>query len=295
MTRSFYKKISAYCVVAILLLSLVWLIQFDAKDPLVGVTYTPTRAEQLGLDPHETFKNLLSEVRPQVVRIPLFWKDFEPARGTYKFTDIDWYLGEARAQNVSVIMSLGYRAADSIDCGVPAWLATGNAVDREVAQRNLLIVATAHFKTFENIIAWQIEGDTYDAQPPSCGPWTSDALGHQIDIVKAQDKRPVLLVAGQNTSSLTIASVAADDVGVSIARSYVPPVYYYVQLRRAGLTQAQRLVGIVDGGVSPGDMVRQFSFMKALGPGIILLPNAEQWFAHTDKSWIVAARGLMKP
>src|SRR3989338_1388945 len=184
MTWLFSKRVTIYAGLLLLVISLLWLPRFDADAAQLGVTFDPVRAESLGLDPVKTFEHLVTELHPDIVRIPVAWNRLEKTRGEYSYDQFDKYIIAARRNQVRVILSIGPRQPAPLGCAVPTWLSTTSDVERAVALRNLFLVTSSHFKTHQNIAAWQIE-EASDVTDAACAPLTDEIIAQEIALVRA--------------------------------------------------------------------------------------------------------------
>src|SRR4051812_41647387 len=67
-----------------------WYIHKHNNEPLVlGTSFVPAYAESLGLDPEETLKAILSDLRVKQIRLVSYWKEIEKTPGQYDFSNLD--------------------------------------------------------------------------------------------------------------------------------------------------------------------------------------------------------------
>lgn len=292
MMRSFYKsRIFIFCIGA-LVLSVLWLIRFDTETPRIGFTFSPRAAREAGLDPHNAFATLIAETKPGVIRLPITWNELESQRGIYAFQDFDWYVNTARTNNIPVIVTLLHNDGGSL-CHEPAWVQNHDDADHAISLRNSVLVSIAHFKTFENIVAWQLGGDTrYHTCFENTFIEEFGRLTHKLDT------RPTLLVGRDTSDELSFVDEHADMGGIRLARSFMPPAFHVFRIGTYGFGLNRFFVSVIDTTDTPGDMIRQVAFMRSLGPRYIVLPDAHAWYTASqagDSSWIRLSRSFMDP
>ena len=241
----------------------------------LGVSFSPLYAESLGLDPQKTYQVILDELRPQSVRLPVYWSEVERENDQFDFHEVDWYLQEAGKRGVKAVLAVGYRNFRYPECYPPDW--AKNLGDKEFEEElfEFLTAAVNHFSGDElsqTIEAWQVENEPFDLPifRRWCRHFSSSLIARELSFVKEHDShhRSVILTFGgevflRNLWRKTIDK--ADIFGVS---------YYPRTVLPGGLViQTYRL-----GPLSPRNIAKERQFATNLGKKFwVVEMQAEPW------------------
>lgn len=191
-------------------------------DKIMGLTYSPRYAEELRLDPRQTYIAMLDELEVKHLRLPVYWDEVEKNRGVYDFGEIDWYIREADKRGVQINLVLGYKQPRWPECFAPTWANEMPIEDFSEEVLKLVSVEVAHFKSYKNITRWQIENE------PSlpfglCNKPDPARLAKEIEIVRGADDREIIVTESGELSDWTSGMRLADRLGVSIYRTVWNP------------------------------------------------------------------------
>lgn len=214
----------------------------------LGVTYSPRYARELGLDEKATFIKILDDLKVKKIRLPVYWDAVETFPQTFNFGPIDFYLNEALKRQVEVILVLGYKLPRWPECFAPEWVKKLMREEREKRILELLGAEVEHFKSYPNILAWQIENEPFLSYGV-CDPLTQRTeklLSHEVEIVKGRDQRPVVITDSGELGWWFKAVGYSDFFGTTLYRQIwspylgiqdypLPPIFYTLknQLIRA--------------------------------------------------------------
>lgn len=316
------KKKILYVLIAILILLLaVGVYFYQAFKPQVatfGITYSGRYAAYLGFDPRQVYMDILTDLKPQKMRLMAYWEDIEPERGKFDFTNMDQMLMEAARYKVDIILVLGHKQPRWPECHQPDWFNGLNPAEQNPAVLNMVKQATEHFKQFSAIKSWQIENEPYFVFGGSCSPVAVDLVQAEIQTVKALDNRPVVITdSGEMGNWERAADLGADQLGVTMYRTVhsdtfgyyqypLPPLFYRIKAGVFEKLKNKPLVGIelqaepwFTKGVFGTDLDTQKSLMNAkifqenvqyarrVGFGDNYLWGVEWWYwmAKTKDDW----------
>lgn len=228
-------KIIGTALLALLVAGAIWVMSGEGVDLSSeikwGVTFSPRQTEYIGLDTGAVYKALLDDMGVRRLRLMAPWYKIEPAPGKYDFSDVDWYLNEAKKRNATVILVLGRKLFRWPECHEPAWTRTLAKEEFETKVLALLQTSVNHFKQYDNVVAWQIENEATlpfgECREPKPN-W--DLLRREIDLVRRLDGRPIVSTeSGELSSWLKIGGVV-DWLGVSLYRltnnPFLGKIYY---------------------------------------------------------------------
>ncbi|OGH67610.1 MAG: hypothetical protein A3C15_01505 [Candidatus Magasanikbacteria bacterium RIFCSPHIGHO2_02_FULL_50_9b] len=287
MTWLFVTRNKFRIALAALVLSALWLPRFDNPNAQIGVTFNPSAAEERGLNPIVMFEQMLLELKPRVVRIPIEWSRLESERGNYSFDEFDHYIIAARRNQARVIVVLGAHQPTTTGCDEPLWLAEDSPEVQTVARRNYFLVTSSHFKTHQNIVAWQIEDHPTQSKLGVCETLDDSAITEEIAWVRARDNRPIVLTT----------DVADHDgwVAATPSSAFTPPSFTRLHSLLTELTDEDHQLVVTDISLTQWQAFRAISHSLASGAHILLLSGVEDWYAARasgDESLMTHARQL---
>ncbi len=194
-------------------------------SPKIGITFSPKYAIQLGLNPQITFSKMLADLKPEYIRLPVYWDEVEKFPNDLNFSSVDYYLNIALQKNINVILVLGYKQPRWPECFDPPWVKNLIRSERELRILKLVQKEIDHFKNYKNITTWQIENEPFlpfgNCDTPTAQ--TKDRLKKEIQIVKEADNRPILLTDSGELSTWIPTMGLSDIFGTTIYRTVWNP------------------------------------------------------------------------
>ena len=333
--RWLYKtwvKVIAGVMLAVVFIIAVFYLRFQPAETISwGVTYSPTYAEYLGLDPVVTFNDLLNDLHPAHVRLVTYWETLETQPGQIDFASVDRLLGLATTHGTDVVLIIGHKQPRWPECHHPAWYESLNPDQQRQAVLDFVEAEVNHFKTFAIISRWQVENEPLFPYGDNCPLHTRAQLREEINLVKGLDSRPVILTdSGEKGDWFRVASLA-DIFGSTMYRTvynpnyggyvsyHLPPAFYRV---RAGMLQlftgTREIIGVelqaepwFARDINDTTLEEQYELMNAqkladnvnyarqAGFAENYLWGAEWWYwlknKHDDPSLVEAARKVFQP
>ena len=144
-----------------------------ASPPLVGFSYV--YAAQQPDQARARLRVLLTTLRPDVVRLPVYWNEVQPEPGRFDFSTVDALLQEVADHNASVVhgrraqvvLVVGVRNLAYPEVWVPGWLhaETSGHLSRVITSAAYLaylraVVSRLAHRRF--LLAWQVENEPFD-------------------------------------------------------------------------------------------------------------------------------------
>lgn len=205
----------------------------------IGFTYSPRYATSFGLNPRTAYTDLLNELKPDTVRLPIYWDEVELVPGEYDFTETDFYIKEAQKRDISVIPVLGYKQPRWPECFEPQWTKELTPDEKTNRIYKLVEKEVTSLKKYSNIIAWQVENEPF-LSFGNCEKVTSQTtarLKKEIDKVRNQDSRPILITDSGELSTWRKSIPLSDWFGTTVYRTVwnpyigfadypIPPIFY---------------------------------------------------------------------
>ncbi len=185
-----------------------------------GVAFSQTFAKELGLDWKKVYIEMLDDLKPKGLRLPVYWPKVEPKKGKFDFSDYDFMMDEAKKRDIPVILVVGERVPRWPECHVPRW--TENMEKSEV-QKNLLNIielTVKRYKNIDNLKMWQVENEPFLPYFGTCDFVDVKFLDKEIELVKSLDpKRKIMLTDSGELSLWLPTAKRADVFGTTMYRT----------------------------------------------------------------------------
>lgn len=152
-----------------------------------GVSYDPTYAKYLELDPKATYLAILSDLSIKSVRLSALWDRLEAQKDNFNFSELDWYVLEAEKHQAKVILAIGYKLPRWPECRAPKWLK--NPQEREL---NMLEAVISHYDKNSAIWAYQLENEPL-LDFGVCPLPDRAFLKKEVTFVRSLTKKPIII------------------------------------------------------------------------------------------------------
>lgn len=244
----------------LIILAVVWLVilRLDfsrLEPPSLGVTFSPSQAQWLGLDWRVVYQDILDNLQVKNLRLIAAWNQVERQAGQYDFSDLDWQVQEAAKRQARVLMVVGRRAPRWPECHIPDWAKDLSEPSQQEKILKFLEVTVNHLKNFDNIIIWQIDNEPFVKWFGHCPLPDPDFVAREIKLVRELDKRPILITDSGELSSWRKAAKAGDLFGTTLYRLVwnprlgywgykylLPPAFYRAKAWLNGLEADQVII-----------------------------------------------------
>lgn len=230
-----------------------------------GLSFNTLYAEELGLDPEETYTVLLDELGVRHVRLAAHWSMIEPERDRYDFSSLDYQIAAARARGVDVILGVGRRLPRWPECHVPHWADT---LSWEVQKEEIVAYLTAvveRYKDEPHITYWQVENEPYLEvfANEHCGELDEAFLEEEVALVRSLDStRPILMTDSGNLGTWRGAYRLGDAFGTSVYvyfwnpdlgpfRTILPAVTYRIKDNLMALLYGEKQTFLIELAAEP--------------------------------------------
>lgn len=194
------------------------------KNPQTGVTFSERYARELGLMPDEVYKQILTDLKPEIIRLPVYWDEVEKEIDVFDFSATEEYLEMAQLNNTEIILVVGLKQPRWPECFHPDW--SRNLSNNEFDERVFRLVKeeVETFKRFDNIKYWQVENEPF-VDFGICPKPNNERLDREIEIVKSLDSRPVLITDSGELSTWLPVFYIGDAFGTTVYRTIWSPVF----------------------------------------------------------------------
>lgn len=205
----------------------LWILSFStysAKKANLGVTFSPKYATQLGLNPDEVFKAIIEDLKPKVVRLPLYWDDVEKEKGKFDFSQADKYLKKLESEKIEVVLGLGFKQPRWPECFQPEWSKNETKEQFHQSILNLIKNEISYFKKYPLVKYWQLENEPF-LHFGICPKPNPQLIKQELELVKSQDSRQVVMTDSGELSTWYSVLKIADVFGTTIYRTVWSPGY----------------------------------------------------------------------
>jgi hypothetical protein len=297
------------------------------KPNQLGVTFIPSYASYLGVDPQETLDAILTDLDAQQLRLTSYWDEVEPTAGAYDFSTLDWQMAAAEKAGAKVSLAIGLRQPRWPECHAPGWVDTAAPVSRwQPALEQYIAKVIKHYKDSPSLVSYQLENEFFNSFG-ECHNYDRSRLVAEFDLVKRLDsEHPIIISRSNNYAGFATGSPRSDINGISVYRrvyspwvkgyfSYPFPSWYYAFLAGAQqiLTGKSSLIhelqaepwlsdgqSLLDSSLSEHDktfdaakLKANVAFAKQTGIRQIDLWGAEYWYyrktvLHDSSVWATA-------
>lgn len=230
--------------VAVITILVFYLAQKPKPNSIVyGMSFNTLYAEELGLDPKETFDAILDVLKVRHLRLAAHWTMIEPTPGVYDFEQMDYQVKRAEDVGAEVVFAVGKRLPRWPECHVPAWLEGMSKDEREARQLAYMETVINRYKDSPAITIWQVENEPFLEvfAFEHCGELDTNFLDKEIALFRSLDgTRPLLVTDSGNLGTWQGAYSRGDMFGTSVYvhfwnpelgqfRTFLPPWFYRVK------------------------------------------------------------------
>lgn len=221
-----------------------WYIHSQSDKPYIqGVTFIPSYARALGVEPKQTMDALINDVGVRHFRLVSYWNEIESQQGDYDFSSLDWQFAKANAVGAKVTLAVGLRQPRWPECHAPGWVNTKQPANQWQPQLETFMTAViGRYKNNPALDSYQLENEFYN-HFGQCYNFDRSRLTSELALVKKLDtKHPVIISRSNNYVGLMLKQPLPDEIGISVYRrvwdgqvthrylQYPYPSWYYAFL-----------------------------------------------------------------
>jgi hypothetical protein len=310
--KSFFKKILiALVFFSVIIYGVLWIISRKEYKVEFGVSFSPEYAESLGLDSKKAYVEILKDLKPKYIRLAVPWSRVELNNGSYSFTNVDYYMNEAKKYNTKVVLSLGQKVPRWPECYIPEWIKTTPVSEKKKELLSYIETTVNRYKDHEALEYWQVENEPFiKFEFGECSIFDESSVKGEVELVKSLDpKHKIIMTDSGELSTWQKASSMGDILGVTLYRvvrtrsgfvwnySWIPASVY--ELRAAlwgknynnffvselqaepwfdGGTPTNTEISIQEQTSSLAQMQKNISFAKKVGASRVYFWGVEWWY-----------------
>ena len=209
----------------------LWLLSYSGvpdNKPKTGVTFSPRYAQELGLNPEKVFDEIVTDLNPQIIRLPIYWDEVEKVKGVYDFSKVEQYMTKLSNNNIETVLVVGFKQPRWPECFQPMWSKTEQEEEFTKSILSLVEKEVVHFQKYENIKYWQLENEPF-LDFGICPKPNYKRVQKEIELVKSLDDRPILMTDSGELSTWVPVLNLTDIFGTTLYRTVWNPWFGIVE------------------------------------------------------------------
>ena len=307
--KSFYlfAALAMVATLALFTYAFVWLNTRETVEPRFGVTFSWMYAQELGLDPLETYRALVDDLRVGSVRLPIYWSDVQLTPDQYDWALADQLVALSEDRGVDLTVVVGMKVPRWPECYIPDWAEVLSESSRQQALLAFVEIAVVRYRDSSAVVRWQVENEPFFPYG-ECPTISVAQFTQEVDLVRSLDDRPVQVTVSGELGPWQDSAQAADVLGISLYRQTwndlfgyfvypLTPEYYFFRAQLVEDDVSQVIVSelqaepwfpqpiqsrpLVDWYDSfTGEMLEHnVAFAREVGAAEVYLWGAEWWYA----------------
>lgn len=195
-----------------------WYIWSNRNKPVsFGATFISDYAEYFGLEPRETLRAVLYDLKVDRVRLVSYWDKIEAQPGTYDFSDLDWQFRMAEEAGVDVSLALGLRQPRWPECHMPERF-LGKPLDEWYPKLKIFMEKVIErYKSSPALVSYQLENEFFLSVFGECPDFSRWRLIDEAKHVRKLDPDTTLIITRSNNAiGWPVGDPVPDKYGVSV-------------------------------------------------------------------------------
>ncbi len=223
--KRYLLRFFLFSVLLISAISLFLVLPFKPEkneNALLGFTFSVKAAESLGLDWKAAYDEIINELSPDIVRIPVYWDILQPEENSFSWEQTDYQLERLLDTDTKVILAVGHKLPRWPECHLPAWTSGLSPEQLRVRLFSMVDEVVQRYKEHPNLHSWQVQNELLFPFG-ICPEWTKNRkdLKALIALVQTLDaNHPVTTSdSGELSSWLRTATLPIDALNISLYRA----------------------------------------------------------------------------
>lgn len=258
--------VGVLCALLILFVAVVVLARKPVPEQIqYGMSFNTMYAQELGLDPNETYDAIIDELGVRHLRLAAHWPMVEPINDVYNFEELDYQIDRAEEVGAEVILAVGRRLPRWPECHIPKWAKDVSVEERQQELLDYITVVIERYKDRELITYWQIENEPYLEvfAKDHCGEFDEDFFVKEVAHFRSLDStRPFLITDSGNLGTWAGPYKYGDAFGTSVYvhfwnpelgqfRTILPPWFYRVKENVMALLYGEKETMLIELSAEP--------------------------------------------
>ena len=189
--------ITALIILAVVVSGFIYLIRRPSGTVVGGfhwgIAYSRIFSEQMGLDWRENYLAIVNDLRPEYLRLPVYWQDIEPEPGKFTWDYYDWMIDQAEKNKIKIILVIGRKTPRWPECNLPDWVNKKDLESQKDPVLNEISQIVERYKNRPILYAWQVENEPF-LNFGECPLMGGDFLDQEIARVRQLDPNHPIVV-----------------------------------------------------------------------------------------------------
>jgi hypothetical protein len=183
------------------------------------VTFIPSYANYLGVNPWQTLQALLDDLGVRQFRLVSYWDEIEVSPGIYDFNQLDWQFKAIENAGGTVSLAVGLRQPRWPECHAPSFYDTQRPREQWQPQLEAFMSAVVNrYKTSPALVSYQLENEFFN-QFGACYNFDRQRLADEKTLLKKLDREhPVIISRSNNYAGFALRGPLGDINGISLYR-----------------------------------------------------------------------------
>jgi hypothetical protein len=236
--------ITALIILAVVVSGFIYLIRRPSGTVVGGfhwgIAYSRIFSEQMGLDWRENYLAIVNDLRPEYLRLPVYWQDIEPEPGKFTWDYYDWMIDQAEKNKIKIILVIGRKTPRWPECNLPDWVNKKDLESQKDPVLNEISQIVERYKNRPILYAWQVENEPF-LNFGECPLMGGDFLDQEIARVRQLDpNHPIVVTDSGELSYWVQAAKRADIFGTTMylivhsqkwgyLEYHLPPVFFWLK------------------------------------------------------------------
>ncbi len=198
----------------------LWYQHSQAGKPYkIGVTFIPSYAEYLGVDPEQTLGAIINDLGVRQFRLVSYWNQIETSPGQYDFSQLDWQFAVIEMAGGKVSLAVGLRQPRWPECHAPAFYDTKQPRQQWQPQlEKFMSEVVTRYKNSPALVSYQLENEFFN-KFGQCYNFDRLRLAEEKALLKKLDpKHQVIISRSNNYAGFALRGPLGDINGISLYR-----------------------------------------------------------------------------
>ncbi len=329
--KIFLNVLLIIVIILVLLWLIFWMYSHKTYDVEYGISFNQNHATSLGLEWKDVYRDMLTELQPEFIRIAAMWKEVEPVHGEFDFVDVDFMMEEAAAHGTKVLLVVGQKAPRWPECHVPEWIVGYTKQDAKKDVLAYVETVVERYKDHPALELWQVENEAFiHFKFGECEGFNRDVVPEEIALVRSLDTEHEIVMTDSGELSTwrkpsklgdkfgtTLYRIVQTPSGTTFSYSWLPAGFYRIKAALLGITYENFFVAELQAEpwftnsnpidtstekmeetMNPERFQAHLQYASRVGASRVYLWGVEWWYVmkevHDDARYWDIAKGLGK-
>jgi len=161
----------------------------------IGLSYSSKYAGELGLDSKEFYKKMLTDLKPEYIRISAYWDEIEKKEGEFDFSLLDYEMDEALKAGTKVTLTIGQKNPRWPECHLPDWSLSLSEEEYKKKVLSYVEATVKRYKDHKALELWQLENEAFiPFDFGECKHFDGDLVLEELNLLRELDPNHEVLM-----------------------------------------------------------------------------------------------------